>query len=113
MSKSNAEEAFARAWERIVPGPRAAPEREYRFHVQRRWRFDFAWPTERVALEIEGRGRHQTVAGTRRDCEKYNTATLMGWRVLRVPATDVGGVQLWVELVWACLTGAGEERQNA
>jgi len=68
-----------------------APEREYRFH-QRRWRFDFAWPAERVAVEIEGavytRGRHTRGAGFSADCVKYNEAAAAGWCVLRFP-TDV------------------------
>ncbi len=30
------------------------PAREYRFHRERRWRFDFAWPDYKVAVEVEG-----------------------------------------------------------
>ena len=29
------------------------PEREYRFNVWRKWRFDFAWPKYMIAEEIE------------------------------------------------------------
>lgn len=62
------------------------PEREYRFS-HRRWRLDFAWPAYKVAAEVEGgtwsRGRHSRGAGFERDCEKYNAAALLGWRVLR------------------------------
>lgn len=61
---------------------------EYRFHESRRWRFDFAWPDHRLALEIEGgvwtRGRHFRGKGAMADMEKYNEATLAGWRVIRV-----------------------------
>ena len=64
------------------------PTREYKFHATRRWRFDYAWPDRMVALEVEGgtwsRGRHVRGAGFRKDCEKYNAATVSGWRVLRV-----------------------------
>ena len=64
-----------------------APDVEYRFHSKRRWRFDYAWPATRVALEIEGgvwvRGRHIRPAGFLKDIEKYNAATCMGWAVLR------------------------------
>ena len=64
------------------------PEREYRFAPPRRWRFDFAWPERRLAVEVEGgqwvRGRHQTPKGFERDCEKLNAAALLGWTVLRV-----------------------------
>lgn len=65
----------------------AAPEREYRFAPPRRWRFDFAWPNQRLAVECEGRiwtqGRHTRGTGFESDCEKYNTAAATGWRVLR------------------------------
>lgn len=53
----------------------------------RDWRFDFAWPELRIALEIEGapgRGRHTNVAGFTEDCHKYNAAALLGWTVYRV-----------------------------
>lgn len=64
-------------------------EEQYRFHPKRRWLFDFAFPEDKVAIEIEGgifvRGRHVSPSGFVKDCEKYNAATSMGWRVLRVP----------------------------
>jgi very-short-patch-repair endonuclease len=85
---SRAEAVFYNAFvDALLAEPR--PEREYRFHPTRRWRFDFAWPAEKLAVEIEGRGRHQTFIGFRNDCEKYNAALLLGWRVLRFPAADV------------------------
>ncbi len=62
------------------------PEREYRFAPPRRFRFDFAWPEEMVALEVDGGrwlpggGRHASDG----DYEKLNIAATLGWRVLRV-----------------------------
>ncbi len=69
------------------------PVREYRFHDTRRWRLDFAYPEHMLALEVEGgtwvNGRHNRALGLEADCEKYNTATLMGWKVLRVTGNMV------------------------
>lgn len=69
------------------------PELEYRFHPTRRWRFDYAWPEQKVALEQEGGvwsgGRHTSGAGFMKDCEKYNTATVMGWRIIRGTPSQV------------------------
>lgn len=61
--------------------------KEFRFHPTRLWRFDYAIPEHKIALEVEGGvwtgGRHTSPKGFLGDVEKYNTATLMGWRVLR------------------------------
>lgn len=62
-------------------------QREYRFAPPRMWRFDFAWPEQRFAVEIEGgvwtNGRHTRGSGFVADTEKYNAAALAGWKVLR------------------------------
>lgn len=62
------------------------PVREYRFS-QRRYRFDFAWPEQMLAVEVEGgtwnHGRHTRGTGFESDCRKYNSATLHGWLLLR------------------------------
>ena len=82
---------FAR---RCVAAGLSMPAREFEFHPTRGWRFDYAWPARRIALEIEGgvfvmkktgrRGAHGSVKGVLKDIEKYNAAALHGWRVLRV-----------------------------
>ena len=60
---------------------------EYRFHPVRRWRFDHANPEYKVAIEYEGGiwtgGRHTRGIGYKNDCDKYNAAQVLGWRVLR------------------------------
>ena len=88
MTKSDLEEALA-LHIRGVGLPE--PEREHHFAraIGRRWRFDFAWPAQRVAAECEGatwkggKGRHTSGAGFAGDCEKYSEAAILGWRVLR------------------------------
>ena len=63
------------------------PILEFRFHPTRKWRFDYAWPNRKVALELEGgiwsRGRHTRPLGFLEDMEKYNEAAAMNWLVLR------------------------------
>lgn len=66
------------------------PVAEHRFHVTRKWRFDWAFTTQKLAIEVEGAafkaggGRHTRGAGFRKDTEKYAEALILGWRVLRV-----------------------------
>jgi len=75
--------------------------KEYRFHSERRWRFDYAIPSYKIACEIEGgcwiRGRHSRGAGMIADMEKYNTATILGWRILRYTPQDISLAVLDIE----------------
>lgn len=61
---------------------------EYRFHPKRRWRFDYAIPEHKIAIEVEGgvwtNGRHTRGKGYINDMEKYNEAVIGGWRLIRV-----------------------------
>ena len=63
------------------------PVKEYQFHAQRKWRFDYAFVEAKIALEVEGGvhtgGRHIRPKGFLGDMEKYNTAATLGWRLLR------------------------------
>jgi hypothetical protein len=68
------------------------PVCEHRFDTVRKWRYDYAWPARKVALEVEGGvwtgGRHTRGSGFLRDLEKYNAAALAGWTVLKcTPST--------------------------
>lgn len=96
------------------------PEREYRFAaiacggtgegVRRRlllaglkdWRWDFAWPAALVALEMDGGGfvggRHGRGVGIEKDCEKYSTAAVFGWRLVRCTPRQVksGQAAEWI-----------------
>lgn len=67
--------------------------KEFKFHPVRKWRFDYAIPEHKIALEVEGGvwtgGRHTSSVGFMKDMEKYNTATLMGWRVFRTTPDEL------------------------
>jgi very-short-patch-repair endonuclease len=71
-------------WVMCAP-ERDLPEAEYKFCASRRFRFDWAHPTAKIAIEIDGGqwapggGRH---AGDK-DREKLNLAASLGWRVFR------------------------------
>ena len=61
--------------------------REYPFASPRKWRADFAFVPQMLLVEVEGGtrhgGRHNRHEGFTADCQKYNAATLRGYRVLR------------------------------
>lgn len=67
---------------------------EFKFHPTRKWRFDFAIPERRIAIECEGavwtNGRHNRGSGFIGDLEKYNEAARLGWFVFRF---DAGAIQ--------------------
>jgi very-short-patch-repair endonuclease len=68
-------------------GLEAGAVAEYKFHAGRKWRFDFAYPAMKIAVEIEGGtwsgGRHTRGSGYAEDANKYNHAAIDGWMVLR------------------------------
>ena len=81
--------------------------REYKFHPTRKWRFDFCWPELKIAVEVEGGvwsgGRHTTGSGFTKDCEKYNHAALLGYRVLRFTGDTIKSheaIDMIKEMIW-------------
>lgn len=75
---------------------------EYKFHPTRKWRFDWAWPEHKIAVEQDGglwvKGRHSRGAGRLKDYEKDREAMLLGWRVGRFSPEEVknGIAAQWV-----------------
>ncbi len=66
---------------------------EYKFHPERKWRFDWCIPALKIAIEYEGgifdrNGSHTSVQGMSRDIDKYNAAAALGWRVIRLTAIN-------------------------
>ncbi len=74
------------------------PATELLFHPKRKWRFDFAWEEQKLALEIHGGihsgGRHTRGRGFVEDRAKMNEATLLGWTVLEVTPEHIKSGQL-------------------
>lgn len=105
---ADAAPGFAALLRRVRPALPACT-REHKFHRVRKWRFDLAWPSVRLAVEVEGghflpRGHHGFGAGFESDCEKYNAAAELDWLVLRYPTSELNrdpiGVASQIERVY-------------
>lgn len=74
-----------------------APQPEFYFAKPRKWRFDYAWPEQRVALEVQGGiwtgGRHSRGAALLKEWEKLNTAAAKGWRLLYCQPADLTSLE--------------------
>lgn len=72
---------FLMAWEQEGIGGDIVTE--FVFDRERKWRFDVAFPSQKLALEFDGAGfGHMAHAGRRKDMEKRNEAVRQGWRIL-------------------------------
>lgn len=82
------------------------PEFEYKFHRERKWRFDLSWKSfhkegykyvftsmPNLAIEVQGgiwtAGRHNRGAAMLKEWEKLNEAAAMGWRILYIQPCDL------------------------
>jgi len=69
---------------------------EYKFCETRKFKSDImfgvrtqVWLAEYEGLPLKGkRSRHVSITGYSKDCEKYNLAVLMGYKVLRYTALN-------------------------
>lgn len=91
------------------------PKTEYRFDETRRWRFDIAYPDQKIAMEVDGgtwgNGRHVRGQGYENDCTKLNTAVILGWAVLRFTGDMVrdGRAVAQVEKIFGQAYGSMED----
>lgn len=87
-------------------------EREYCFHPDRHWRFDFAWPRAMLAVEIDG-GQWQVRGGRHArdtDREKGNEAARLGWRVLHLSGEMLAyDPERWIGMVKGMLEATNAE----
>jgi hypothetical protein len=71
--------------------------------IGREWRFDFAWPAHKIALEVQGgiwiKGAHADPKAILRNMEKQNYAALLGWRQFQFSPDQVksGGAIKWMQ----------------
>ena len=63
-------------------------QRNYFFLPDRDFELDFAWPTKKVAVEIQGMS-HRIKGKFKRDIEKRALAMLAGWRVLELDGDSI------------------------
>ena len=79
---------------------------EYRFHPVRKWRLDYAWPAQKIALEVHGGvhsgGRHTRGEGFTADREKMNEAAAAGWVVIEATAEQIrnGQARAWLSQIF-------------
>jgi very-short-patch-repair endonuclease len=110
-ARQRLEDAFLAAWEAFAGTRWPPPEREHKFHPERRWRFDFAWPQIGLAIEIQGGtfvgGRHSRGPAQHSEYDKHNAAVALGWRVLTFDAKHLSkanindALELVEEAIWA------------
>ena len=66
---------------------------EYRFDEVRKWRFDWCFPSLKIAYEYNGifsaKSRHTTAGGYTGDMEKLNKAQELGWKVYQYTAINI------------------------
>lgn len=94
-----------------------APDREIVFALPRKWRWDFAFERERVAVEYQGgifskgKSGHSNVSGLRRDYEKFTEGALRGWLIVLIDAASVqsGKALEWVERALRLRAGRADE----
>lgn len=89
------------------------PETQFRFHPERKWRLDFAFPEVLLGVELDGgifaaenggtAGKHARGAGRCKDMDKRNAAAELGWLILNYgpPHVRSGEAALQVERLLA------------
>ena len=93
--------------------------RELVFARPRRFRFDFALTSHRIAIEVEGGGwsggRHSRGTGFKSDLQKYELAVRSGWTVYRCDPAMVtsGGAMDTIKILIKIKEGGIESLGNS
>jgi very-short-patch-repair endonuclease len=78
-------------------------KREFCAIPGRKFRWDFAWPDNKLLVEVQGGtwngGAHGRGSGIAKDTEKLNLAVINGWRVLQFTPDQIrqGKALRWVQ----------------
>lgn len=99
--QSDREREFLSHWIALA-GPRL--EAQYAFHPTRRWKFDWAHPASRVAIEIHGgtwmhKSRHVSGTGFWGDRIKMNAALRLNWKVFELISDDLTNPRVYQEIL--------------
>ena len=90
VNKYPCKNGYSKIYEQLLGGEWWA---EWPFHPTRKWRFDYACPELKIAIEVDGGiftgGRHSGGVGQLRDFEKGNNACAMGWLVFHAQPEDM------------------------
>lgn len=85
-TESDLERSFLVYWNSQYPN--APPVTQHKFHPTAKYEFDFAWPTCKLAVEVQGYGPgHFSVPGMTQDCLKGVAALKLGWRIVYLTST--------------------------
>ena len=86
---------------------------EHKFHPVRKWRFDAAIPSARIAIEINGAvwtgGRHSRGSGLMGEYEKMRAAAILGWRVMPFSTQELAQIPA---AVWEAARPRSEDPTN-
>jgi very-short-patch-repair endonuclease len=109
--KAQLEQLFLEAWNRLFR-QLPKPVMQHKFHPTRKWRWDFCWPEQLLAVEIQGGsfvgGGHNRGPQQQKDYEKQRAAVSLGWRVLPFNTLDMKDPEGVAIEVAAILTNAKE-----
>lgn len=93
MQKTNkypCKNGYSKIYEQLLGGEWWA---EWPFHPTRKWRFDYACPELKIAIEVDGGiftgGRHSGGVGQLKDMEKMNHAASAQWLVFHTTPEDM------------------------
>ena len=94
-SKYPCKNAYTKIYEKLFGGEWWA---EWYFHPERKWRFDYACPELKIAIEVDGGiftgGRHSGGVGQLKDMAKMNAAASAQWLVFHATPDDMFDIQL-------------------